>query len=92
MYSALFVAQVKPIYKLHLDEQLSSKNRCLETLLKEVEQRDKDDCILLRSVDSPGHNLNQLVRPQYFNFEERKQAPQQSEENGEVSVPARRRR
>ena len=49
MYSAFFIAQVKPAYKLHLDEKISIKNRCLEILIAEVAQRDKDDCIVFNS-------------------------------------------
>ena len=72
MYSALFIAQVKPAYKRHLDEKVAEKNRCLEILISEVAQRDKDDCIVFNSQDSPGRNLNQLLRPSHFDFEDEK--------------------
>jgi len=68
MYSLFFIVQVKLIYKEHLDGQIAEKKASLELLIEQAKQREKEDCVLIPSADSPGRNLNQLLRPDHFSL------------------------
>ena len=77
MFSICFLAQVKPCYLEYIDKLIQEKRACLELLIEEAKQRDNEDCVILRSVDHPGRDLNQLLRSEHFQLapEETKTSP-----------------